>query len=109
MALTDVQKETVTAILLWLGGHGKLRAMVSASGMVALDDPPGFSFRFKGSHKANCCRILYNAGRDLYTFQLWKFHRDPFAEPTKVYELDQVYGSGLKTLFESETGLRLSL
>ena len=94
-----------TTIINQMGGFGKLRAMVGANGFVG--DSNSVQFSFKGSRKFNKCRIILNAN-DTYTFELWKYNKRTL-DMKKVYEIDNLYWDMLKPVFESETGLYLSL
>ena len=93
-------------IIQQMGGFGKLKAMVGAYDFTGSDKSVQFSF--KGSRKANKCRVVYDYGDDLYIFELWKYNKRTF-EIKQVYELKGAYCDMLISLFESETGLYLSL
>jgi len=93
-------------IITQMGGQRRLAAMVGASNFAG--DNTSVQFSFKGSRKANKCRVEYDAGADLYTFQLWKWNKRTL-DLSKVYELEGVYFDMLIDLFESETELYLSL
>ena len=93
-------------ILQQMGGSGKLSAMVGAHDFIG--DDKSLQFSFKGSRKANKCRVVFDYTTDTYIFQLWKFNKRTY-DMAKVYELELVYWDMLIDLFESETGLYLSL
>jgi hypothetical protein len=95
-----------TTIIEQMGGTRRLQAMVGAHDF--LGDDKSAQFGFKGCRKANKCRVVYDYGSDLYTFELWHFNKRTF-DFKKVFELDGVYWDMLKSLFEEETGLYLSL
>ena len=95
-------KEIATTILMQLGG-GKAIAMAGITNSLAIDN--GLQFSFKGSRKVNKCVVKLDA-MDTYTFELWKITKTVVK---KVYSLDGVYEDMLIELFESETGLYLSL
>jgi len=80
--------------------------MVGASNFVGSEEWVQFSF--KGTRKANKCRVVYDYGQDLYTFELWKYNRRTM-EMTPIFELEGVYADMLIKLFEEETGLYLTL
>lgn len=108
--MSQTFQEVAHTILRQLGGLGKLRAMIGIHSVVALgesdqEDRGGVQFGFKGSHKVNKCRIILDHS-DTYTFELWKITKKSW---TKVYELTDIYCDMLIDLFESETGLYLSL
>lgn len=92
-------------IIQQMGGFGKLSAMVDANTFVGSDN--SVQFKFKGSCKANICKVTLDQ-MDTYTFQLYKFNNRTFDCP-KVYEIEGAYCDMLISLFESETGLYLSL
>ena len=94
--------QVANTILAQLGGN-KAKVMAGMYDFVSLE--PGVQFSFKGSRKANKCRIILDPN-DTYTFELWKITKLAF---TKVYDLSGVYCDMLIDLFESETGLYLSL
>lgn len=103
---TQTDLTIANTIIAQMGGVNRLRVMTGAHTFVA--DENWVQFRFKGSRKANTCRVTYNYGLDLYTFELLQF------SPTKmafkpVYKLEGVYFDMLIDLFEQETGLYLSL
>jgi len=98
--------ETSTAMIIaaQMGGIGRLRAMVAASHMADHDN--GLSFRFKGSRAANYVKVTLDPD-DTYTVEFWKI-RGVFSMD-KVEELGGVYCDQLIPLFESTTGLYLTL
>jgi len=103
--------QVANTIIRQMGGAGKLKAMVGMRGALALDNTEdgGLQFSFRGSRRANKCRIVYHAWPDLYTVQLWKISPTAKREPQMVFELEDVYNDMLKRTFEQETGLYLSL
>lgn len=92
-------------IIRQMGGQKRLAIMTGAHTFVADDN--SVQFKFKGSRKANICKVTLDL-MDTYTFQLYQFNNRTFDCP-KVYELEGAYNDMLKSLFESETGLYLSL
>lgn len=98
-----IRKQIAANIYHQLGGN-QFKAMVGMYNGAYMNS--GLVFRFKGSRKANCCRITYVPGSDLYTFELLKVHGINFKE---VYKLEGVYDDMLQDLFRSETGLDTSL
>ena len=100
-------KQIAETIIQQMGGYGKIKAMVGGHTFV-YDKDGSLSFHFKGSRKANICRVVYNVGSDTYTFQLYKFSKTT-AKCPKIYELADVYFDMLIDLFERQTGLYLSL
>jgi hypothetical protein len=106
MAETMTHSQQVAATILeQMGGMGKLRMMIGANNFVAHATPAvGVSFRFKGSRKANYCKVTLT-GMDTYNFTLGKI-RDYALVPS--YELTDVYSDMLMDIFEQETGLYLT-
>jgi hypothetical protein len=90
-------------ILEQLGGTSALLAMVGANGFVG--DEHGVQFAFRGSRKANKVRIILTED-DLYTVEFWRIRGLDYVQ---VYEQDGLYADTLRSIFERETGLRLSL
>jgi len=99
--------QVADTILRQMGGAGKLKAMINARSFIALDGEGGLKFRFSGCRKANTCVITHDSTYDVYTFRLYKLHRDYTSE--LVYDLYSVYADMLVWTFERETGLDLSL
>ena len=98
-------------ILQQLGGKRKLNALIGLEFPIALDisaNYGGLQFSFKGSRKVNKCVIKLN-GLDLYDFELWKISPTFKHEPELVYSIDDIYADMLKSIFENETQLYLSL
>ena len=93
------------AIVDQLGGIGRLKAMVGASNFQAEENK--MRFRVKGSRKMNMLEIELNA-TDTYTVRFQKYSPSKFTVKT-ISELEGVYNDMLKSLFESNTGLYLSL
>jgi hypothetical protein len=98
--------ETVKSIALWLGGMGRIRAMVGTTSFVYSNEKNFLMFDFKMCKKANKVKITYNAGLDLYKVEFFKIWGIKVKE---VSSYEEVYGEDLKRFFEEETGLRLSL
>jgi len=95
-----------------MGGKGRLAAMVGANSFSydARDERRTVaSFQFKGSRKANVCRVAYDHASDTYGFYLVKFSPKSL-KFTPVVALDRdVYAEDLVRLFEQSTGLYLTL
>ena len=95
----EEQKQIAVTIIEQLGGQ-QMKAMTGAYGFVALES--GVQFRFRGSRKANSCRVILDA-MDTYTFELWKIGRK--TPPKMVYQIDGAYDDMLIPVFEEQTGL----
>jgi len=101
-AMANIIAET---IIEQLGGVGRLVAMIGV-GQIVVDDSSAM-FGFKGCRKANKCRITLTP-MDLYKVEFFKLNRRSLECPI-VEEFDGVYGDQLVEIFESTTGLFLSL
>lgn len=102
----DQANEVAHEILNQLGGAGRLRAMISAHNFISHQDKMGgLSFRFKGSTKANYCKIILN-GNDYYDIELGKVHglRYTVQDKSEDMDSDQMYEH-----FQKFTGLTLTL
>jgi len=82
---------------------GRLTAMTGAHTFI--DHGNAVSFKFKGSKVANFVKISLDAS-DTYTVTFGKIRK---YELTKQQEFTFVYADALKSVFESITGLYLSL
>ena len=96
-------KKIAQIIVEQLGGYGKLRMMVGAVNLVAIDN--GLSFKFKGNRKFTHARIVLN-GMDLYDVEYIKVGG---TKVTTVKISKGLYNDMLKKDFTSTTGLYLSL
>lgn len=88
-----------------MGGCNRLKAMVGANSFVYSSDDHFISFKFKMCQKMNYIKITLN---DLDTYDL-EFGKIWGTSYKVVKEFDDVYCDQLKSIFESETGLYLSL
>lgn len=82
-----------------LGGFGRLRAMVGAK-IFKLEN--GISIKFKGSRKMDSLQIIYNYALDSYDLTFYKGFN-------VVEKFSDVYCDNLISIFETTTGLYLSL
>ena len=94
-----------TTIIKQMGGTVRLGLMIGAHDFVG--DCESVQFGFKGSRKANKCRIILEP-TDTYRLELWKYSKRTF-QAELASEFDGLYWDALKPTFESETGLYLSL
>jgi hypothetical protein len=92
-------------ILEQMGNANRLGAMIGARDFLALD--AGLQFKFAGSKTANCVKIELNDA-DLYDVAFYKVKRGGL-EFAVVQENSNVYADQLRRLFETTTGLYLSL
>lgn len=95
-----------------LGGRGRLTTMVGAKHFMSQNDGRTLTFRFQGSKVANFIRITLN-GLDYYDITFIKIgpmNRKTYEAPqTEVESFDNVAAEQLKSIFESTTGLYLTL
>lgn len=96
--------EIANTILQQMGGANRIAAMTGAQ-FLALDN--GVQFRFKGSRIANSCRVILDPS-DTYTVEFHKITKRGL-NCKVVKSLSGVYCDMLTEIFESTTGLYLSL
>jgi len=96
-------QEIAGEILRQLGGGSRLRAMIGAGNFVAIEG--GVRFSFKGSQKFNWFAVTLN-DTDLYDLTFTKI-RGTQIYPAKSFE--NVHVENLREIFQSTTGLYLSL
>lgn len=85
-----------------LGGTGRLSSMIGAHTFVS--SPNSLTFKWKARSKANYIRIVLE--RDLYNIAFFRIHGNTVKEVSTV---DMVEASALRSVFERETGLYLTL
>lgn len=88
-----------------MGGINRISAMTGAHTFVDLGN--GLGFKFKGSKKANCLQITLDPS-DTYSLTFYKITARGLNVATAL-ELSGVYADQLRPIFESTTGLYLSL
>lgn len=101
-------EQVANTILRQMGGVGRISAMAGASDFVFFDSDGGggVMFKFKGNAKTgNKVRITLTPD-DLYDVS-FSYVRGMTYKPIK--DLEGVYADQLKHVFETHTGLRLSL
>ena len=94
-----------------LGGCHRLAMMIGAHTFVRSGpNDETLTFKFKGNRKMNFCEITLNSF-DLYNVKFCRVvnRRDSAPKVTEVKEVIGVYNDMLKEIFESTTGLYLSL
>ncbi len=104
----DAGRQIAETILEQLGGARKLRLMIGAKDL--LSDVRDLSFKFSAPAKngANYCQITLDDS-DTYTVRFVRVGRGPRFAIEEKGETSMVYGVDLKSFFECETGLFLSL
>ncbi len=100
----SMSKQIATTILRQLGGNVFI-SMVGAKDFVY--DTNCLQFGFKGSRKANKCKIILNAN-DTYTVQFYKLKMKTFECPM-VYEVKEIYNDSLTGIFTQFTLLECYL
>lgn len=100
------------------GSVSRLTAMIGANSFLKSDSEKwvGFRFKAKAKNKANAVRIVYDEAADLYNviFQKIGNKKDPelgISLPycKEVSNFEGLFADQLFEIFESETGLYLSL
>jgi hypothetical protein len=88
-----------------MGGINRMVAMTGAHTFVDMGN--GLSFKFKGCRKANCLQVILDSS-DTYSLTFCKITQRGLEVETKL-ELSGVYADQLRGIFESYTGLYLSI
>lgn len=108
---TDKEKmEIAQTIINQMGAGGRLRAMIGAKDILALDAGVQFKFMLsKGGNKV----VIELTPDDLYNMTFYKvgrLNKKTWDIPVKeVAKFEGVYNDQLKPIFEETTGLYLSL
>ena len=97
--------EVANTILHQLSPQGPrgLKLMLGVDVFIA--GPNSVSFRFKGSRKVNCLRIVLTAS-DTYDLTFTKARG---SQLTNVSEHKDIYAEDLRNLFETTTGLQTAV
>lgn len=98
-------QQIANTILQQMGGAGRIMAMTGARQF--LTSANSVQFKFKGSRKANCVRVTLDP-TDTYTVEFHKVTKRGL-EVKEVKALSGVYCDMLIELFESTTGLYLTM
>ena len=107
--LSEGYQQVAETILKQLGGGGRLKAMIGAKNFTSHPDGLGaLSFQFPSPHRGpNRVKITLDPS-DTYTMEFGKItSRGMKYQKTK--EIEGVYNDQLRSIFEKETGLYLSL
>lgn len=99
-------KEIAETTIMYLGGTGKLKAMIGATSF-SYDEQGTLTFMFKMFAKANLIRLVLDSS-DTYTMKFEKYNRRT-GKIASHKEFEGLYFDQLKEVFERETGLYLSL
>ena len=93
-------------------GPTRLKAMIGAKDFVYDKKDLNFSFKFKLAGGVNFCRITLNVTADLYVVEFGKLSkkRGEFIHTYTPKRIETgVYGDMLREMFQSQTGLCLTL
>jgi len=106
MAYTKSEREQIAkTIIAQMGGTGKLSAMVNGRQYLILE--AGVQFTFSGKRGMNKCVVKLTPA-DTYDMEFWYINART-AKCVKKAEFKGVYNDMLIDLFETTTGLYLSL
>jgi len=97
--------EQSSILLQQLGGVNHLQAMIGAHTFLRHETECALSFKFKAGYRFNYVKIWLN-DLDLYDLEFGKIRGMSY---NVVHTARNVYAEDLVTLFESVTGLTLSL
>jgi hypothetical protein len=92
-------------ILAQLGGGGRLRAMLGAETFVGSENSLSFRFKARAKNGSNGLYVRLDPS-DTYTVEFVSVRA---SKRTVKASFEDVYAEDLRRLFESETGLYLSL
>jgi len=104
--MTTALSPVAETLLQQLGGAGMLRAMLGTKAILV--DGNSVTFDFRMVRKANRCKVTYQPGLDVYRVEFYLVRANR-AICNLVESFDLVYADQLRGLFESTTGLRMSL
>lgn len=99
-------KSVAQTTLAQLGGSSRLAAMIGADGFGAADDDKTLVFRFKGSRKGGNVVHVTLDETDTYSMTFFKCSGYSY---NRVGAYDGIHADQLRSVFESQTGLYLSL
>lgn len=105
----EVLDEIVLGIFDLIGSPNKLKMMLGAHSFVKGcfdNDNPGIQFKFPTANKINCCQLTLDMQSDLYHV---KFMQITGLKVTCRGIYADVYVENVRDIFESSTGLYLSL
>ena len=103
---TEEKQAIARTIINQLGfSQSRMKVMIGAKNFVALESGLQFKFVARAKSGINHMTIKLN-GMDTYDVEFWRITKAKF---TKKSEHGGMYADQLKGLFESETGLYLSL
>jgi hypothetical protein len=104
--MTTASYPVADTLIAQLGGAGQLRAMLGTT-LLAVDEN-SVCFDFRMCRRANRCKVTYQPGLDVYRVEFYLIRANR-AICNLVDSFDLVYADQLRSLFESTTGLRMSL
>ena len=96
-----------------MGGQGRLKAMIGAHDFFSDNNGQTLVFKFRSCRKANYIKITLNS-MDTYDLEFVKIPSlnammKKNAKPVTVHTAEGIYNDMLKDVFESFTGLYLTL
>lgn len=98
--------EIAETILSEMGGRDRLCVTIGMYDLISsTGSPVGIQFSFRGSRKANKCRVTYLPDFDLYKFELFRHTPVRYAHCPRIFEAEQVHFTQFVYLFENNTGL----
>lgn len=103
--MTNPNVQIATTILNQMGGANRLGAMIGAKNFMADVNCLSFRFPIRGKNKANYFKVSLN-GLDLYDTEFGIIRGNTYKVVSNEANL---YSDQLKSYFENETGLSLSL
>lgn len=103
---TETNLDVANTIIAQLGkSAGRLAMMLGAHSFLGGPDSVQFKWRAPSTNKANCVRIVLDAS-DTYTVEFFSIRG---TKVTTKGSSEGVYAEDLRSIFESATGLRVSL
>jgi len=111
MVATTEQRHICKTIIYQLGGEGRLKAMAGLEHWFITTEGDLILY-FKASRRANIAKIKLN-WKDLYDIEFYKVEISTAGEAPVhndlVVHYQDIYAENLREIFESATGLRITL
>jgi hypothetical protein len=101
MSKTEAEEDVAATILKQMGGFGRLKAMIGAKNFSKTADSLTFQWPSKQRSTGNALKVTLK-GDDTYDMEF-------FNGPKSVKKYDGVYNDQLKSIFEKQTGLYLTM
>ena len=104
--MSNVVAET---ILSQLGGGSRLAAMIGAHSFVGDGDALIFKWKARAKNGATCAKVALDAS-DTYTLTFYAIRKRRGVPEVKTFDgIEFLYADNLRSTFERETGLFLSI